>query len=170
MTPSLLWKIVRIALTGFYLFCGWILFTGTFAPFSVIIGLIFSAALSLLTYSIFIEQSEAARRYHLPRIHYLIIFALVLMYEVFTASFRVAYFVISNTMHPRIVHFRTRLRYDFAKTLLANAITLTPGTVTLELDDDHLVVHWLNAKTAHSHYAGQLIKGRFESLLKRIWS
>jgi len=68
-----------------------------------------------------------------------------------------------------IVHFRTRLKSDLARVILANSISLTPGTVTLDLDEDHLVVHWLNAETTHSHFAGKLIKGHFESWLKRIW-
>jgi multicomponent Na+:H+ antiporter subunit E len=53
--------------------------------------------------------------------------------------------------------------------ILANSITLTPGTITLNLDDDHLIVHWLDAETIHSKYAGELIKGDFERLLKRIF-
>lgn len=170
MRPDKLWKTVRIAITSFYLVCGWILFTGTFAPFSIVIGIGFSVILSALTYNIFIEQSEAARRFHLPRIHHMVVFLLVLIIEVFSASFKVSFYVLSGTMRPRIVHFRTRLKYDFARVLLANAITLTPGTLTLDLDDDHLIVHWLSAKTTHSHYAGKLIKGRFELLLKRIWA
>jgi multicomponent Na+:H+ antiporter subunit E len=70
---------------------------------------------------------------------------------------------------PGIVHFRTRLKSDLARVILTNSITLTPGTITLDLNDDHLVVHWLDAKTSHSGYAGEMIKGRFERMLKRIW-
>ena len=77
--------------------------------------------------------------------------------------------VIVGNINPRIVHFRTRLSSKFARVILANSITLTPGTLTLDLDEDHLVVHWVDAKTTHSHYAGRLIKGHFESWLKRIW-
>jgi len=77
--------------------------------------------------------------------------------------------IITGNINPRIVHFRTRLKSELARVILANSITLTPGTLTLDLDEDHLVVHWLNAKTTHSHYAGKLIKGHFESWLRRVW-
>ncbi|MBC7189819.1 Na+/H+ antiporter subunit E, partial [Candidatus Aerophobetes bacterium] len=61
------------------------------------------------------------------------------------------------------------LKSDLARVILANSITLTPGTLTLDLKEDHLVVHWLKAKTTHSHYAGRLIKGHFEIWLQKIW-
>lgn len=77
--------------------------------------------------------------------------------------------VVNGDVNPRIVHFRTRLKSDLARTILANSITLTPGTIVLDLDEDHLIVHWLNAKTTHSHLASMLIKGHFESWLKKIW-
>ena len=77
--------------------------------------------------------------------------------------------VISGQSNPRVVHFRTRLKSELARVVLANSITLTPGTLTLDLDNDHLIVHWLDAKTIHSHYAAGLIKGHFESWLERIW-
>jgi multicomponent Na+:H+ antiporter subunit E len=38
------------------------------------------------------------------------------------------------------------------------------------LDDDHLIVHWLDARTTHSKYAGKLVKGTYEQVLKRIWT
>ena len=87
----------------------------------------------------------------------------------YIASFQVLFNVMRGDINPRVVHFRTRLRSDVARVILANSITLTPGTITLNLDDDHLIVHWLDAKTLHSKYAGELIKGDFEALLKRVF-
>ena len=81
----------------------------------------------------------------------------------YAASFRVLYNIIRGNINPRIVHFRTRLKSDTARVILANSITLTPGTITVDLDDDHLIVHWLNAKTTHSRHAGDLIKGKMEN-------
>jgi multicomponent Na+:H+ antiporter subunit E len=77
--------------------------------------------------------------------------------------------VIRGRANPGVVHFRTRLRADIARVALTNAITLTPGTITLDLDEDHVIVHWLDARTTHSRYAGELIKGAYERLLGKIW-
>jgi multicomponent Na+:H+ antiporter subunit E len=169
MDVFLKWKIVRIILTTSYLMVGWILFTGTFALFSLLLGLIFSLCIALLTYNIFIEEKEVARRTLLPRIYLLFIYIGVLVFKIYLASFKMALAIITTNINPRIVHFRTRLKSELARVILANSITLTPGTLTLDLDEDHLIVHWLNAKTTHSHYAGRLIKGHFESWLRRIW-
>lgn len=163
------WKITRVVLTSVYLMIGWILFTGTLALFSLLLGSIFSFCVAFLTYSIFIEEVEAARRFLLPHIYLIPIYLGVLIYKIYVASFRMVFDLIKGDINPRIVHFRTRLKSDMARVVLANSITLTPGTLTLDLDEDHLVVHWLNAKTTHSHYAGRLIKGHFEVWLRRIW-
>jgi len=169
MDVFLRWKIVRIILTTAYLMVGWILFTGTLALFSLLLGLIFSFCIAFLTYDIFIEEREAARRALLPRIYLLFIYLGVLVFKIYLASFKMSLAVITSNMNPRIVHFRTRLKSELARVILSNSITLTPGTLTLNLDEDHLIVHWLNAKTVHSHYAGRLIKGHFEAWLRRIW-
>ena len=87
----------------------------------------------------------------------------------YAASFKVLYNIIRGNINPRIVHFRTKLKSDLARVILTNSITLTPGTIAIDLEDDHLIVHWLDAKTSHSRYAGDLIKGKMEKLLKRIF-
>ena len=163
------WKIIRILLTSLCLMLGWILFTLNLAPFSLLLGLVFSFAVAFFTYDLFIEKDEAARRSFLPRIYLLVLYPLVLLAKVYLASFRMIVPVIRGQCNPRVVHFRTRLKSKLARVVLANSITLTPGTLTLDLDNDHLLVHWLDAKTIHSHYAARLIKGHFEAWLKRIW-
>ncbi len=169
MDVFLRWKIIRIILTAAYLMVGWILFTGTLALFSIFLGVIFSFCIAFLTYNIFIEEREAARRALLPRIYLLLVYLGVLVFKIYLASFKMSLAVITVNINPRIVHFRTRLKSELARVVLANSITLTPGTLTLDLDEDHLIVHWLNAKTTHSHYAGRLIKSHFEAWLRRIW-
>ncbi len=163
------WALVRFLITFFTLFAGWLLFTWSLDPGSIIAGILSSLTVSAVTYSIFIDESEAELRAHLPRLHYLLIFAGVLIFNMYVASFRVLWQIVRGNINPGIVHFRTRLKTDIARVALASSITLTPGTITLDLDDDHLVVHWLDARTTHSRYAGRLIKGAHEKLLKKVW-
>ncbi len=164
------WNVVRIGLTTVYLMVGWVLFTWTVDPRFLLIGLGFSFIVALLTYSLFIEQEEAARRSLIPQVHMLVVYAAVLIFEMYVASFRVLWNILRGRINPGVVHFRTRLSSDIARVALTNSITLTPGTITLDLDDDHLIVHWLDARTTHSKYAGELVKGRYERILKRIWT
>ena len=169
MTALTKWKIVRIVLTTLYLMAGWLLFTANLSLNSLSLGFFFSLLVALLTYSLFFHEKEADKRALLPRVYLLGWYILVIIYKMYIASFEVLFSVLRGDINPRVVHFRTRLKSDLARVVLANSITLTPGTIAMHLDDDHLIVHWLNAKTRHSKYAGELIKGQFEKLLKRIF-
>ena len=169
MNPRTKWAIVRFLMTTVSLMGGWILFTWSVEPGSLLAGLAASLLVSYITYSIFIDEEEAGRRAHLPRPHVFLVFLAVLVFNMYVASFQVLWHIIRGRIKPGIVHFRTRLRSDIARVALTHSITLTPGTVTVLLDDDHLIVHWLEAKTTHSRYAGNLIKGVYEELLKRVW-
>jgi multicomponent Na+:H+ antiporter subunit E len=163
------WAVVRIFLTTLYLFAGWLLFTSSIEPRSLLMGAAFSLLIAMATFKLFIDDNEGARRSLLPRVHMLAVYLLLLLYSVYAAGFRTAFAVLGGRYSPRVVHFRTRLSSDIARSVLAGSITLTPGTITLELTEDHLVVHWMNAKTTHSRYAGELIKGTLEKILRRIW-
>jgi multicomponent Na+:H+ antiporter subunit E len=163
------WDLVRFIITFLSLFAGWLLFTWSPDTGSILAGGLSSLAVSAITYRIFVDESEAGRRAHLPRVHFFILFLGVLIFNMYVASFRMLWKIIRGDINPRIVHFRTRLKTDIARVALTSSITLTPGTITLDLDDDHLVVHWLDARTTHSRYAGRLIKGIYERLLRRVW-
>ena len=51
-------------------------------------------------------------------------------------------------MEPVLVTFRTNLKTETARVILANSITLTPGTITVSIDEDELVVHCLDKSLA----------------------
>ncbi|MFW5883884.1 MAG: Na+/H+ antiporter subunit E [Spirochaetota bacterium] len=170
MTRWSRWNTVRIAVTTVYLMLGWLLFTWSVSPGSLVLGLIHSAIVALLTFPIFVESDEAARRSHLPRVEILGVFLLVLVFSMYVASFKVLWQILRGRINPGVVHFRTRLRTDIARVALTSSITLTPGTITLFLDDDHLIVHWLDARTTHSKYASKLVAEPYERLLRRIWA
>lgn len=163
------WTLVRILLTTVNLFAGWILFTGSFQVRSLLMGVVFSFLIAVATFKLFIDDDEAARKVLLPRFHLLLFYIFLVLFKVYAAGFRVAFSVLRNSYSPRLVHFRVRLHSHIARAVAAGSVTLTPGTIALELTEDHMVVHWLNAKTTHSRYAGDLIKGSMEKLLRKIW-
>lgn len=61
--------------------------------------------------------------------------------------------------NPEIVSINVELKSQFVRTLVANSITLTPGTITISLQDDKMIVHCLKKK---------YIEGFENSLLVRI--
>lgn len=163
------WAVTRILLTAVALFSIWLIFTSSLEPFSLVAGFIGSLAISLMTYRVFMAEHEASLHSFLPRPLFLILFFFILVYYLYSSSVKMLVTIIRGNPNPRIVHFRTRLRSDLARMVLANSITFTPGTITLDLNDDHLTVHWFFCNTSHSKLAGETVKGRMEKHLRKVW-
>ncbi len=72
-------------------------------------------------------------------------------------------------IRPGIVKVRTTLKSEMAKTFLANSITLTPGTLTVDIDGDDFYIHWINIHTDDPAKRTAEICGRFEPFLRRIF-
>ena len=70
----------------------------------------------------------------------------VLIWEIGKANLATIKLIISSRyiIEPVIVHFQTDLKTKAARVILANSITLTPGTITVSLEEDKLVVHCLD--------------------------
>jgi len=109
---------------------------------------------------------------NLKGILFFLIYIIVLFCEIIKANFDVAYRIIHPRMpiKPGIVVIKTRLKSDIAKLILANSITLTPGTFTLDIIGDELLIHWINVKTENIDEATSLIGQRFEKYLRVIFT
>ena len=84
----------------------------------------------------------------------------------------VAYRVLHPAMpiRPGIVRARTGLRTASARTALANSITLTPGTLTIDTGDDGtFYIHWINIETVDDDAAAKQLLGRFEWFIAKIF-
>lgn len=169
MNYGRIWAILRFILTTLFLFVIWILFTASTETFTLIFGLFASLITASLTFHIFLPKYEVNLNYFIPNPFYLILFLILMLANVYKSSFQVARAVFTGNTNPRIVHFRIRLRSNIARTILANSITITPGTLSLDLNDDHLIVHWLLCSTIHNKAAGENIKGNIEKILGRTW-
>ncbi|MBN2875268.1 MAG: Na+/H+ antiporter subunit E [Spirochaetales bacterium] len=163
------WRLVRVAQTFGVLLGLWFLFSWSLEPTSVVGGLLFAGILATISYDVFIEEHEAARHSVLPRVVPAATFLLTLIASMYASSFSVLVAVCTGDVQPRVVHFRSKLRADLARVVLAESITFTPGTIALELDEDQLIVHWLTATTRHSARAGDEVKGSLERAIKRAW-
>jgi len=108
------------------------------------------------------------------RIFYFLFWYLpVFMWELVKANFDVAYRVIHPSMpiKPGIVRLRTKLKSDTGLTFLANSITLTPGTLTVDInkDDGILYIHWINVVGSDPETTFREIGSRFEPMLIKIF-
>ena len=96
----------------------------------------------------------------------------VFFYYMLIANLDVVYRVIHPLMpiRPGIVKVRTSLRTESGRTALANSITLTPGTLTVDITDDGvLYVHCINVRHTDVEAATADIVAKFEPLLARIF-
>jgi multicomponent Na+:H+ antiporter subunit E len=161
---------MRFGISFGALYALWIVFTASVDAFSLLTGAFGSLAIAALTHEVFIARHEASLRAFLPRPLLLLGFLAFLAYSMYLSSAQMLAALVRGKANPRVVHFRTHLKTDLARMVLANSITFTPGTITLDLNDDHLTVHWFLATTRHSRAAGDIVKGRFEEKLRRVWS
>jgi multicomponent Na+:H+ antiporter subunit E len=112
----------------------------------LIFGIILSVIVGIITRKIFIKKSY--RMANPVRWFTFIGYLFYFFYEMAKANFDVAYRVITGKINPGIVRITPKLKTDLGATMLANSITLTPGTLTVDIDEDtnDLYIHWINVK------------------------
>jgi multicomponent Na+:H+ antiporter subunit E len=169
MRSAQIWRLIRFFFTAGAMYATWLIFTASLQPFSLIAGALGSILIAALTYDEFLAPHEASLNSFIPRPFWLIVYLAYLFWAMYKASFVMLIAVFTGKVNPRIVHFRTRMKSDLGRMVLSNSITFTPGTITLDLNDDHLIVHWFFCDTANSRAAGESVKGRMEGLLRKVW-
>lgn len=95
------------------------------------------------------------------------------LWECLKANIDVARRVLNPNLpiNPGIVKVKTSLKSDTGLTFLANSITLTPGTLCVDIDSEKgiLYIHWIDVKTQDIDKATQIIVTKFENILKKIF-
>ncbi len=109
--------------------------------------------------------------FHPKRVAYFLVYIPILLWEIIKANLDVAYRVLHPKMpiNPGIVRVPVTLHSDYGKTLLANSITLTPGTLTLDVKDQNFYVHWLTIQSTVPDEAAEMITGRFMKILGKVF-
>ena len=126
------------------LFVLWLMFNERITIDVIIFGIIIVAVLSLVIKMIGLwDPSKDIQR--ISRIPYAIGFVLRLVYEVFKANIHMIMLVLSpnpnERIRPKILRHYSNIKTDGGLVALANSITLTPGTVTVDVGDDYVYVH-----------------------------
>jgi multicomponent Na+:H+ antiporter subunit E len=156
---------MRAIVTFCLLFGFWLLLSGQFDLFHLTLGVLSSALVTFLSGDLLFEDKKKEGR--LAEAWRFLKYIPWLMKEIVVANFYVAYLALHPRMKelidPTVVNFRTILHTDIARVTLANSITLTPGTITISMEDDHYFVHALNRKIA----AG--LPGEMEERIRTIF-
>lgn len=141
----------------------------------VILGVVVSAAVAWFYGRLF--SPELSRIFSPRRLFWAALYLPYFFWYCLAANFDVLYRVIHPRMpiRPGIVKVKTSLKSKAALTALSNSITLTPGTLTVDLapaedgGDTYLYVHWINVRDEDPEGATRLIVSRFERFLRRIF-
>jgi multicomponent Na+:H+ antiporter subunit E len=153
----------------FFLLVLWLLLTSTFNSQEFLVGISVCFIIALITHTFYIKIGFPVVTP--KKFCFLVIYILVLFYEIIKANIDVAQRVIrpSLPINPGVVIIKTELKSDIAKTILANSITLTPGTFTLDIQGNKLLIHWIDVETADTDEATNIIGERFEKYLRVIF-
>ena len=137
------------------LFAFWLLLSGHYDLFHLLLGLICSLLVALVSHDLLIENITGHKR--LRKARRFIAYVPWLIYQIVLANFHVAYLVLNpKAIDPRLVRFKTKLKSEFSMVTLGNSITLTPGTITMDIVDGEFYVHALSKKVADDLLSGEM--------------
>ena len=147
----------------------WVLLNDSFEADVLLVGLVAAAIISLAFprgLAIFAEFRATPAAF-MAAFQYTLYFIRALV----IANLTVAALVISPSLpiRPGIVRVRTRLQSRMGRMLLANSITLTPGTLTVALEGPWLYIHWVQMVSADEQRATEEIVAGFERYLEVMY-
>ncbi|KPK00699.1 MAG: hypothetical protein AMJ60_00115 [Desulfobacterales bacterium SG8_35] len=156
---------MRYIYTFLIMFGFWILLSGKFDLFHLTLGILSSGLVSWLSTDILMHDSGKDDR--LRTGFRFISYIPWLLYQIVLSTLHVAFLALHPKMidriDPTIVTFKTKLKSNIARVALANSITLTPGTITIRIEDGVFYVHAISRKAA----AG--LPGEMEERLARVF-
>jgi len=147
----------------------WLLVTFSLSLYNIIVGVVAALITSYLFGRYFVTD---VRKFLQPkRYAWLILYIFIFLWECIKANFDVAYRVLHPAMpiKPGIVRVPIEIKTDIAKTMLANSITMTPGTIAVDVKDDIMYVHWIYVSSEDPEVYTRKVSGRFENYIKKIF-
>ncbi len=137
----------------------------------IIIGILIAFLVSSITGDLFVKRPSLFTDF--KRYLWFGYYVPLFIWECIKANIDVAYRVSHPDVpiKPGIVKVKTNLKSDTGLTFLANSITLTPGTMCVDIDRENgfLYIHWIYVKDKDIEKATKLIVETFENILKRIF-
>ena len=160
-------SVMRFTISFIILFAFWILLSGNFDAFHLTLGVISTLVVTFWTGDMLVIDSKLPIGARLALLWRFTLYTLWLLWQIVVANFHVVYVALhpkmDDILEPQMVEFKTGLKTDLAKFVLANSITLTPGTVTVRIEDGVFLIHALTDHTA----AG--VPGDMEKRIQQIF-
>ncbi len=151
------------------LFIVWFLLNNTFDLIVLGVGVFVSLFIAIL----FCRNCElfSELKFTPKAFFYTIIYLCVFLIELIKSNLDVAFRVVSPSLpiNPGMVEVKTKLKSKMARMILANSISLTPGTLTVKIEDDKLLIHWIDVKSTDIDQATKDIVSKFDNYLIKIY-
>ena len=139
-------------LTFCILLVSWLVFSGLFDAFHISLGVISAAFVTLLSQDLFFPDRTTSLRHRFREFSRAPGYMLWLVWELAKSNLHVLKLALSprtrDLVKPRLVKIKTPLQSQFGRYVLANSITLTPGTVTVRQEGDELLIHCIDQASA----------------------
>ena len=159
-------KVKSFVFLFLFLMIFWAIFSYPLNTQEILFGTVVSFLISLL----FFWKAEIFSEIRLnPKaILYSIIFIFVFLFELLKSNLDVAFRVIDPRLpiNPGIVKVKTKLKSKLGRVFLANSITLTPGTLTVDTHEEFFYIHWINISHTGIDKASKEIVQKFEKYLE----
>lgn len=152
----------------------WILITWSFSVQELIAGAVVSLAVALFSARFFIHE-KSFWLFNPVKFFGLILYFFVFLWELIKANCDVAKRVYGGckNVNPGIVKVPVNIKSDYGRSMLANSITLTPGTITMEIVEEdgqaYYYIHWIDVTAESGEPAGDAIKGTLEKGVRRVF-
>ncbi len=155
------------------LFVIWLMCTWPFSPFdlqSFIAGLL-AAGIVLMIFPSTPRGINSSKLSQPKRYIWAVVYVPVLVWHMIKANLDVLYRVVHPDLpiKPGIVKIKTSLNNPIARAILCNSITLTPGTLAIDIRGEDIYVHWIYIRKRSVKSHTEEIGGRFESILKKVF-
>ncbi|UBM62723.1 Na+/H+ antiporter subunit E [Candidatus Sulfidibacterium hydrothermale] len=162
-------KLGRFIVNWIFLFLVWLMFTSTLFWQEVLIGAVVSMLISLASIRLFTCCTLSIL--NPVKIFWMVWYFFVFLKLLIIANLDVAKRVISPSLpiNPGIVKFKTKLKTNYSKMVLANSITLTPGTLSVDVIGDTFYIHWIDVQSTDPEQAFKDIAEPFEKILLKIF-
>lgn len=123
----------------------WIIFNGNLTLEICLFGVVIAGAVFAFTCK-FMDYSVEKEKRNVKRVFKFLRYACVLVMEIVKANFAVIHLILSEKeeAEPALVSFHSDMETAVGRAFVANAITLTPGTITVTLENSEYVVHCLD--------------------------
>jgi multicomponent Na+:H+ antiporter subunit E len=144
-------------------FLAWLALTWNIDAASIGLGLAFSLLATMFFGELLTVTPE--RALHITRYFWLLYYLPVFFWQMVKANIDVAYRVLHPGLpiDPGLIKIQTKLKSDLSKALLANSLTLTPGSTTVDIIGDHLYIHCIDVNRPVREEAEM-----FEKIIARI--